>query len=264
MKRAHLGLILMVLLAPAVAMRQVGAATATGPEDFAFKPHPDAKLPLDARLMDETGRAVALSHYFTGEPVVLVLEYLRCKTFCGLTLSGVVTALDPLQLEAGRDYQFVAVSIDPRDTPAENAAAKEKYLALYHHANGAAGIHFLAGAAPEVRRIADAIGFPYRYDPRVDQYIHPAGFVIATPRGRISQYIFGVAASPPELKSAIIDASRQQAISPLTRFLLLCHVEGVPLGRFTVPVLAALMTADIAAGLCLAALFIAIRRRRHG
>jgi hypothetical protein len=46
--------------------------------------------------------------------------------------------------------------------------------------------------------------------------------------------------------------------------VLLCHVEGAPLGRFTVPVLTAFTAANLAAGFVLIALFAAIRRRRHG
>jgi hypothetical protein len=45
--------------------------------------------------------------------------------------------------------------------------------------------------------------------------------------------------------------------------VLLCHVQGAPLGRFTVPVLMAFTTADLAAAFALIALFTAIRRR-HG
>lgn len=264
MKSLSISFLLIVALWLAGATREADAVSATDLSGFAFQADPEAKLPLDAALTDESSQSVTLAHYFTGVPVVLVLEYLQCRTFCGLTLSGVLRALDTLPIDAGRDYQFVAVSIDQRDTPADNAAAKAKYLGLYHHPNAASGIHFLAGTGPEVRRIADSIGFRYRYDPQVDQYIHPAGFVLATPAGMINQHIFGVAPPATVLKSGIADAARQQRISPLTRFFLLCHVEGVPIGRFTVPVLAALMIADIAAGICVIVLFISLWRRQKG
>ena len=63
--------------------------------------------------------------------MVLVLEYLRCKTLCGLTLDNLVSGLDALPQQAGRDFQVVVISIDPRDTPADAAAAKAKYLDGY-------------------------------------------------------------------------------------------------------------------------------------
>lgn len=244
-----------------------GGAMAYSPANlaaFAFQPHPGAELPLSTGLVDENGRPAPLGHFFTGKPVVLVLEYLRCKSLCGLTLENVVAALDALPLDAGRDFQMLAISIDPRETPAEAAQAKAKYLAGYHHQGSAGGIHFLTGSAASVRRIADAIGFPYRYDADIDQYIHPAGFILASPDGRIIRYIFGVATAPAELRAGLLGAGQGEALSPLTRLFLLCHVEGAPLGRYTVPVLAAFTIANIAGTAVLIAVAVAIGHRRHG
>lgn len=245
-----------------------GASLSASPSadfaSFAFRPHPGRQLPLAVNLVDEDGRTVPLGHFFVGKPVVVVLEYLRCKSLCGLVLENIIAALDTLPLHAGRDFAMLAISIDPRDTPSDIARAKSKYLAFYHHRDGAGGIHFLTGAATSVRQIADAIGFPYRYDAAIDQFVHPAGFILASPEGRISGYIFGVGLDAAQLREGLADAARGAEVSPLMRLVLLCHIEGVPLGRYTVPVLAALTIANIGAGTTLIILFAAIRRRRHG
>jgi protein SCO1/2 len=231
-----------------------------------FQPHPSTRLPLATTLIDEDGRAVSLGSYFSKSPVILVLDYLRCTSLCGVTLRNLVAgALDRLPLEPGRDYQVVAVSIDPRDGPADAAAARAKYAGLLGRDSGARGMHFLTASSPAaVREIADAVGFPYRYDALSDAYIHPAGFVVAAADGAITRYIEGVAISPDDLVGAVADAELDKSQGPLTRLLLLCHVQGAPIGRFTVPVLAAFITADIAAGFTLIAIFTAIRRRRNG
>ena len=83
---------------------------------------------------------------------------------------------------SARGYTVLAISIDPRDTPADAAAAKAKYLARYP-APGASAWHFLTGSEAAVRAIADATGFHYRYDRASDQYIHSAALVIAAPDG---------------------------------------------------------------------------------
>jgi hypothetical protein len=62
----------------------------------------------------------------------------------------------------------------------------------------------------------------------------------------------------------LADAEQNKSPNLLTRVVLLCHAEGAPLGRFTVPVLTAFTAANLAAGFVLIALFAAIRRRRHG
>jgi protein SCO1 len=233
--------------------------------ELAFRPHPGARLPLTATLTDESGRPVALGTYFGKSPVILVLDYLRCTSLCGVTLRNLTAgALDKLPLQPGRDYQIVAISIDPRDTPADAAAARTKYAALLDRQWAERGMHFLTAPAPAVREIATTIGFPYRYDSLLDAYIHPAGFIVAAPDGVISRYIEGVAVAPRNLVGALADAEQDKSPGLLTRIVLLCHVQGVPLGRFTVPVLTAFTAADLAAGFALIALFTVIRRRRHG
>lgn len=221
-------------------------------------------MPLSTSLVDENNHAVALSDYFTKTPVILVLEYLRCTSLCGVTLQHLVAdTLNDLPLEPGRDYQLVAISIDPRDNAADAASAHAKYAELLGAHRGA-GLHFLTGPEATVRQIADTVGFPYRYDPLVDAYRHPAGFVIATPGGVISRYVEGVAITPANFVAAIADAQQDKSQTLLSRLVLLCHVEGAPLGRFTVPVLAALMLANVAAGLTATAIFRATRRGRYG
>jgi len=234
------------------------------PAAFAFRPHPGVQLPLGERLVDEEDHAVPLGRFFGKEPVMVILEYLRCKSLCGLTLENIIATLDTLPLDAGHDFQMLAISIDPRDKPADLARAKAKYLALYHHPGAANGVHFLGGSVEAVRQIADMIGFPYRFDPDTGQYIHPAGFILAGRDGRISRYIFGVAATGSELRTGLAEAARGQTLGPLERLVLLCHIEGTPLGRFTVPVVAALMIGNFAAGTGLIIIFATIMRRRHG
>jgi protein SCO1/2 len=230
--------------------------------DLAFKPHPGALLPLQARLRDEQGRTQPLAAFFTGRPVVLVLEYLRCRTLCGVTLQRLVEALDALPLDAGRDFRLVAISIDPRDTPEDADAAKRKYLVEYRHPEGERGIDFLTGPEAEVRKIADSVGFPYEYDSVLDQYTHPVGFIIATPDGRISRYVLGLAPTPAELQTALVEAGRGEQHDVLNQILLLCHAAGLPTGRYSVPILAAFAAANIAGTAVLIGVFAMIRRRR--
>ena len=240
-----------------------GAAAGTDLSEFAFRPHPGGQLPLATEFVDEQGREVVLGRFFVGTPVILVLDYLRCQTLCGVTLEKLVAALDTLPLDAGRDFEVVVVSIDPRDKPADVAAAKLKYLAGYHHTKASNGWHFLTG--PEaVRTVADTVGFPYRYEPALDQYIHPAGFIVAAPDGRISRYMLGVGAPPSDLRAALGDAAQGRAVGVMERILLFCHGTDPNLGSNSLIIEAAFMVANLTAMAGGAAAFFAIWRRRHG
>jgi protein SCO1/2 len=249
-------------------MRNESRPGSDGSSDLAslsFQPHPGVRLPLDEKLVDAQGRSVSLGTYFDKTPVILVLEYLRCTSLCGVTLRNLIGAtLKGLPFEPGRDYQLVAISIDPRDRPVDAAAAEEKYAVLFGRRAAKAGFHLLTGAPAAIRAIADAVGFPYRYDSLLDAYIHPAGFIVAAPDGQISRYLEGFAVSSSDMISAFADARQDKSQDPVTRLLLLCRVRSGALGRFTVPVIAALTIANIGAGLAALATFVAIRRRRYG
>lgn len=256
-----------VVLVLALVALSGGTSSALAGQDlseFAFRPHPGARLPLASEFVDEQGRAVPLGRFFFGKPVVLVLEYLRCKTLCGLTLENLAAGLGALPLDAGRDFQVVVISIDPRDKPADVAAAKAKYLGAYDHPAGDGGWHFLTGPQPVVQRVADTVGFPYRYEPALDQYIHPAGFVVAAPEGSISRYLLGVNPQPNELESALADAVHGKAVGLVKRLLLLCHGDTLQLGRYSLVIEGAFVMANLVAMMGGIAAFVAIRRRRHG
>jgi protein SCO1/2 len=239
---------------------QPQADDAAALQDLAFRPHPGARLPLDIITTDEAGRARPLSAYFGRTPVIVVLEYLKCRSLCTVTLENLVDSLNRLPLTPARDYQLVALSIDPRDTPQDAAAARNKYAGTLERSD-ASGLHFLVAGEPEIRKISETIGFPHRYDKLLDAYIHPAGFVIASADGVIRRYVEGAAIAPQEFVAALADAQQNRTVGWFARVVLLCHVESVPIGRFTVPVMAALMAANLAAGLTLIAVFTALRRK---
>ena len=190
---------------------------------LAFHQHPGAQLPLSVPLRDESGRTATLGSTFDGRPTVLVLEYLRCQNLCSLVLSGATGALARANLTPGKDVNLVAVSIDPRDTAADAAASRAMYSRRFPQAEAAAGgIRFLTGAPDQVARVADAVGFPYRLDRQSDQYAHPAGFIVATPGGRISRYVLGLNPSPSLLRQAVAAAAADEVEPPAHPLLCLC------------------------------------------
>ena len=73
-----------------------------------------------------------------------------------------------------------------------------------------------------VRKIASAVGFPYRYDRASDQFAHPAGFVVTTPDGRISRYMLGLSPNAGTLKQAVAEAALEKVQPPAHPLLCLC------------------------------------------
>lgn len=249
----------LLLVASAPASARIQPSQFAG---FAFRQHPGAQIPLDAVLSDESGRPVRLGQYFGREPVVVFLEYLRCPNLCGLVLGSTVAQMKAQQLRPGRDLQFVAISIDPREQPVDGAKARAGYMRRLG-AQSPAGWHFLTGEEAQVRRVAGAIGFPYEYDPSIDQYAHPAGFVVATPGGRIAQYFLGFEAKAGQLRQAVESAATGATKPAAYPLLCLCLGYDPQPGTVQAAVLGIVRRASIAIALASLLVIVLLARRRR-
>ena len=233
MRRLAIATLLGLLLALPTAAQ--AALLPSGFKDFAFDQHPGAQLPRDARLRDETGQAVTTATLFDGaKPLVLVFDYFRCTTLCGVVLGDLAAALKQVPLTPGKDYAVMAVSIDPGDSPADAAAMKARHFERDPALAGA--IHALvtdpADQGREVRRLATAAGFPYRLDEATGQYAHPAGVVLVSPGGTVSRYILGIGYDPTDLRLGLVDASKGAVGSVADHLLLLCYGYGPAQGKY--------------------------------
>lgn len=192
-------------------------------DGLAFRQHPGGQLPLDAQLRDQSGRPATLAQAIGGKPAIVVLEYLRCQNLCSLVLSGATTALIRAHLTPGKQVDLVAISIDPRDTSQDVAAAAAMYSRRFPDPSAASGgIRFLTGSPDQVKRIADAVGFPYRFDRQSNQYAHPAGFVVTTSGGRISRYLLGLNPPAAAVGKAVAAADEGTIEPPAHPLLCLC------------------------------------------
>jgi protein SCO1 len=194
--------------------------------------HLDRPLPLDLEFKDESGRTVRLREYFGKRPVVLVLAYYDCPMLCTQVLNGLVSAMGVLSFDAGREYEVVTVSFDPRDDPSDARAKKAPYVARYGRPGAAAGWHFLTGQPPSIAALTSAIGFRYAWDEKIGQFAHASAIYVATPEGRLARYFYGIEYAPRDLRLAIVEASRGKIGTPVDRLLLFCYHYDPAAGRY--------------------------------
>jgi len=191
------------------------------------------QVPLDLQFKDEQGRAIKLGDYFhAGRPVIISLVYYNCPMLCGEVLNGMSTAFRVLKFTPGKEYEVVTLSIDPREKPELAAAKKRSYIEHLDRPGAEAGWHFLTGEQPQIDALADAIGWHYQYDPKIDQFAHAAGIVLVTPHGRISQYYYGVEFSARDMRLGIIEASSNHIGSLADQVLLYCYHYDPRTGKY--------------------------------
>ncbi len=199
-------------------------------------------LPLDRTFTDSLGHTAALQTFFTGRPVVLALVYYRCAMLCPQVLHGLATGLSQTTLTPGKDYDVLVASIDPHDTSADAASAKQQFLAEMHApAAATAAVHFLTGPQPSIDALAAATGFHYVMVPgpdgKMDQFAHSSVIMFATPDGRMSKYLSGIDYPARDLRLALLGASAHHISNPVDLLILYCCSYNPVVGRYTVSIL---------------------------
>jgi len=192
----------------------------------------DAELPFDLAFTDEEGRQVSLRETARGRPAVLALVYYDCPMLCTMVLDGLVSALKVLKLVPGKDFEVVALSIDPREGPTEARKERTSILNRYGRLDAKDGFHFLTGKEQDIRAVADAIGFRYAFDEKLGQYAHAAGITVITPAGRVARYFYGIEYPPKDLRLALVEASEGKIGSLADALLLYCYHYDPTTGRY--------------------------------
>lgn len=216
------------------------------------------QLPMDAELVNEDGEKVKLGKYFQGDkPVVLAFVYYSCPMLCNEVLNGLTGSLKKISLNAGEDFQVIAISFDPRDTPEIARNKKQSYLERYSRGNVAAkGWHFLTGKPEVVKKITDAAGFHYAWDDETEQFAHAGGVQVVTPDGKMSRYFYGIDYDPQDVKFALMDASKKNIGSPTDQLILYCFHYDPATGKYGFAILKALRIAGVLTLLGIGILFL--------
>jgi protein SCO1 len=220
-----------------------------------------AQVPLDLRFRDEAGREVRLGDYFRGgKPVLLTLVYYECPMLCNQVLNGTVGALQALTFTAGKEFEVVTVSFDPREGPELAARKKETYLRRYKREGAEAGWHFLTGDQAAIDALSESVGFRYVWDEQSQQFAHASAVMVATPGGKLSHYFYGIEYSPKDLRLAVVEASEGKVGSAVDALILYCYHYDPAAGRFA-PVMGVLRAAGVLTVAGVLGLLLYLRRR---
>ncbi len=176
---------------------------------------------LNLTFTAEDGYPVPLRSFFhQNRPVLLNLVYYSCPMLCTLVLNGQTAALKNVPWTPGNEFEVVTISIDPTDT--FDLAQRKRASYLESYGRPAAGWHFLTDDHGNAKKLADQLGFRYRYDESQKQYAHPAVVMILTPEGKVSRYLYGINFSPRDLRLALTEASESKFSLSTDRILLYC------------------------------------------
>ena len=220
------------------------------------------QVPLDLVFRDETGREVKLAEYFNaGRPVILSLVFYECPQLCNLVLNGLVSSMKSLTFTAGREYDVLTVSFDPREGPELARAKKESYMVRYQRPGTENGWHFLTGDQASIEALTKAVGFNYTYDNATNQFAHASGIIVLTPQGKVARYFYGIEYSERDLRLGLVEASAGKIGSPVEQLLLYCYHYDPATGKYGLVVMSIMRIGGILTLLGIASLILLLRNK---
>lgn len=217
----------LLLLLAALLLAPSAAVYADAPFDpFAaagIDARPGAQVPLDASFTNDRGEAVTLGQLLEGRPAVLVPVYFHCPNVCGTQLASLFNLLGTVPFELGKDYVLIVYSFDPRETPADARAERDRLARRWPALAGSDAVHLLTGPEASSRGVSDALGFRYRWNPQIQEYAHVSAVATLTPSGTLAQWLYGLGYQPNDLRLALTDAGQGQVGDFGDQLLLLCY-----------------------------------------
>ena len=206
-------------------------------------------LPLDAQFKDENGQIVKLGDYFgKGRPAIIALVYYECPMLCNQVLNGLTGSLKGVSFSAGKEFDVIAVSFDPKefDKPELAKNKKASYMGRYGRPGTESGWHFLTGTQESIDAITKAAGFGYEWDEKSRQFAHGSAIMIATPDGKLSRYFYGIDYSPKDVKFGIMESAESKVGSVADELMLYCFHYDPSTGKYGFQILSALRMMAIA------------------
>lgn len=177
-------------------------------------------IPMNLSFIDEYGKPVTLQELFK-KPTLLTLVYYRCPGICSPLLNSLAAALDRLDMEAGKDFNVVTISFDPRETYLTAAEKKNNYLETMNKHIPVDSWRFLTGDSTNITKITDAVGF--RYMKQGQDFIHGTTVMAISPSGKIARYLYGTDFNPVDMKMALIEASEGRTGPSIATLMKLCY-----------------------------------------
>ena len=224
-----------------------------------------AALPLDAPFEDQHGQRVTLRQYSGQLPMIIAPVYFTCPNVCSAQLATLFMLLAALDYQPGRDYQLVAFSFKPEETPADAAEQLRALGRRWPRLADNPAVHFLVGPQASSEALAQAMGFSYRFDPQVGEYAHTSAIATVTAQGTLARWLYGLGYQAGDLRLALTEAGQGKTGSLGDQLLLLCFHYDPRTGAYDNLVIRALQVGGILTCLLLGggiALAVVRERRR--
>ncbi len=163
------------------------------------------KVDYDFVLQDEVGADFKLGTMI-GKPLILAFSYYTCDGACSVINKNLSETLKGVsRWKIGQDYNVLTVSFDQNDTPAT--------LADFMKKSGFSDGQLPSGWAmttmrekQNIDKLTSSMGFKFFWSPRDAMFLHPNVYIMLSPEGRVTRYLYGGTITALDMELAITKA----------------------------------------------------------
>ena len=223
------------------------------------------KINYDFILQEADGNEFAMGDLFgKGKPVILALSYYTCDGACSVLNRNLRYTLEGVDgWTLGKDYDVLTVSFDQHDTPATLKAFMKK-------AGFADGLPdgwrmTTMKSKEDILKLTQSIGFKFFWSPRDAMFLHPNVYIMLSPEGRITRFLYGGSISSDDMELSITKAMGEE-ISPanVINFVLgACYSYNYKDGKYTINIPLFIAVGALIFGIGLIVFSFLIMRRRR-
>ena len=162
------------------------------------------KANYDFVLQDETGADFKLGSMM-GKPLVLAFSYYTCDGACSVINKNLAETLKGVdRWKIGQDYNVLTVSFDQNDTPATLA----NFMKESGFADGLPSGWKMTTMREKtnIEKLTGSMGFKFFWSPRDAMFLHPNVYIMLSPEGRVTRYLYGGTITALDMELAITKA----------------------------------------------------------
>jgi len=194
-----------------------------------------AKIDTSYQLVDQDGREFAIADMLGTKPLILALSYYRCDGACSVLNRNLWNTLQEVkQWKIDKDFNVLTVSFDRHDTP----KTLHKFMKFAGFNDGLpTGWRMTTMKNPEdIMKLTGSMGYKFFWSPRDAIFLHPNVYIMLSPKGRVTRYLYGANISGNDMDVSITKA-KGETISPanVVNFLVgACYSYNYKDGKYAI------------------------------
>jgi len=170
------------------------------------------KIDKSYPMIDQHGKEFVLGDMLGTKPTILALSYYRCDGACSVLNRNLWNTLKEVeQWKIDRDFNVLTVSFDRHDDP----AALKKFMEYAGFQDGLpSGWKMATLKNPEdIVKLTSSMGYKFFWSPRDAIFLHPNVYIMLSPKGRITRYLYGANISGNDMDISITKAKGETVSS---------------------------------------------------